>query len=256
MHDAAQRGLLKYSVLGFARMWRIHPQLACHVIYELDILGIAEVSYQDDETKLEIEKTAIDCDYCGIVNEEAKQDGSYIGITDGNVDYTNNQRHYSSLFVQIKSRRMHKDYLLKESERLRGKNRRKTPSVQQTSEKCPLPSSSSSSTSKKKQAKRKVGECVFSLPEWMPISTWKLFLSHRKAVKAPIVETAYPSFVAKFKKLDAKGWPPGKVVDLLVEKGWRWFNPDWQKDRPQPQTDNPLSRQKASDIIQKWKQDE
>lgn len=73
---------------------------------------------------------------------------------------------------------------------------------------------------------------VFSLPDWMPEDAWKLFLDHRKKVKAPVSEKAYPSFVEKFHKLKDAGWPPDKVVDTIVEKGWRWFKPEWMKDQP------------------------
>jgi len=59
-----------------------------------------------------------------------------------------------------------------------------------------------------------------------------MFLDHRKKVKAPITEKAYPSFLAKFQKLNEKDWPPCKVVDLLVEKGWRWFKPEWLEGKP------------------------
>jgi hypothetical protein len=91
---------------------------------------------------------------------------------------------------------------------------------------------------------------AFSLPEWMPENTWSLFLDHRKKVKAPVSEKAFPSFMGKFEKLKEQGWVPGRVVDLMVEKGWRWFNPTWlEKDgiRPEGHKPTPLDNSIAEE---------
>lgn len=85
-----------------------------------------------------------------------------------------------------------------------------------------------------RQKKKAQAKEPFALPEWFPPETWRMFLAHRREVKAAITEGAYPSFVAKFFKLKAKGWSPSVVVDTLVERGWRWFKPEWLKDEPQP----------------------
>lgn len=135
------------------------------------------------------------------------------------------------------------------------------PLVPPLSRKCPTDSSSSSSSSvKEKHIKKAV--CVFVLPEWFPRDKWSEFLAHRKAIKAPVSEESYPGFLSRFDRLRGDGWLPDKVIDIMVEKGWRWFKPEWMNesfikdDRLQPNTDNPLSRQKAADIIKKWEQEE
>ena len=75
----------------------------------------------------------------------------------------------------------------------------------------------------------------FQLPDWFPEETWSVFLSHRKAVKAPLGEKSYPLFIEKFFKLKNKGWNPQQVIDIMVEKGWRWFKPEWvKKDKDDP----------------------
>lgn len=71
---------------------------------------------------------------------------------------------------------------------------------------------------------------VFVLPEWFSEDLWKRFIAHRKAVKAPIEKGSYPSFLKKFLKLNDEGWTPDRVIDLMVEKGWRWFKPEWIKE--------------------------
>ena len=50
----------------------------------------------------------------------------------------------------------------------------------------------------KKNTKKK-RECV--LPDFISLDDWELFLSHRKAIKAPITEKMYPSFWKKFESL-------------------------------------------------------
>lgn len=95
----------------------------------------------------------------------------------------------------------------------------------------------------------------------MPPELWKVFLSHRRKKKAPVPEEAYPRFIAKFDKLRSKGWDPERVVDTIIERGWQWFNPEWIKDtssgpRKDDPVDNPLSRQKASDIISRWQKED
>lgn len=78
----------------------------------------------------------------------------------------------------------------------------------------------------------------FILPEWFPSETWSVFLSHRKEVRAKVTPKAFQSFVKKFAKLRDQGFIPEVVVDKMVEKGWRWFKPEWLKDEPQPPRKN------------------
>lgn len=94
------------------------------------------------------------------------------------------------------------------------------------------PSSPSSSPSplKEKKIKDTVHVSSFPLPEWLPKDTWETFLAHRRSVRATVTQKAYPSFVAKFEKLRAAGWEPGNVVDVMTEKGWRWFKVEWMEN--------------------------
>lgn len=80
--------------------------------------------------------------------------------------------------------------------------------------------------------KRKQTDNVFSLPEWIPQKTWTEFLAHRKKQRAEVAPESYPTIVGKFENLRAQGWPPEKAVDIMVEKGWRWFHPNWVAQDP------------------------
>ena len=77
---------------------------------------------------------------------------------------------------------------------------------------------------KKKEITTTEEKIVFSLPDWMPGKTWDLFLDHREN---KVSKKSYPLFLTKFYNLKEKGWPPERVVDIIVEKGWKWFNPEW-----------------------------
>ena len=106
----------------------------------------------------------------------------------------------------------------------------------------------------KKHTKKSVS--VFALPDWFPQEVWTEFLAHRKAIKAPVPEASFQGFVSRFQKLRDQGWDPRRVVDTMLEKGWRWFRPEWlEKSHEGRQQQTPLSRQKATDIIDKWKQE-
>lgn len=84
-----------------------------------------------------------------------------------------------------------------------------------------------------KNDKNEKNEKKNTLPEWLALALWKRFLSHRKNVKAPISQDSYHSFIKKFENLKNQGWEPDLVIDTMIEKGWRWFKPEWMKSGPQ-----------------------
>ena len=67
------------------------------------------------------------------------------------------------------------------------------------------------------------------IPEFLGESVWKRFLNHRKNVKAPISNDSWESFFKKFNNLKEQGYNPEFVLDTMIEKGWRWFKPEWVK---------------------------
>jgi len=71
---------------------------------------------------------------------------------------------------------------------------------------------------------------IYVLPEWFPDKIWKEFLSHRIALKVPVKKESYQRCITKFEKWRSSGYEPDKVLDYMIEKGWRSFNPDWVKE--------------------------
>jgi len=125
--------------------------------------------------------------------------------------------------------RMVRDYALRETRREVGRKGGNPVLVKQDVN----PRSKKLETRVKKEITTTEEKNMFSLPDWMPKTTWDLFLDHRKKVKAPVSEKAYPSFIEKFGKLKEAGWSPARVVDIMTEKGWRWFKGEWVKDEAQ-----------------------
>lgn len=128
----------------------------------------------------------------------------------------------------IFSKRMVDDEKRRKNESVRKRKQRRNTT-------CPAPvpkmsSRSSSSTSSSIKEKKSTADSSFSLPEWMPANTWNMFLKYRKEKQAPVVKDAYPLFIEKFRRLNDAGWSPERVIDVMMEKGWRFFKPHWVKD--------------------------
>ena len=66
-----------------------------------------------------------------------------------------------------------------------------------------------------------------TLPEWLPQDLWKSFLAHRKAIKAPIPQQNAQRVIKKLSKLKDDGYPPEYVIETMIERGWRWYKPEW-----------------------------
>ena len=158
MHDAEPRGVLQYSVLEFSRLWRVHPKIACHAIWELDSLKIADVEFYDDETKKKITDYALDWGFSRTLEEEENDEPRMMGLVgEDNGDFSVGQNSFSSLCVTITSRRMLKEYLAKETEMLRGRVRRQNKPIQEKSTENPRKSTCSS---KDRSSKSLIRNCT------------------------------------------------------------------------------------------------
>lgn len=56
---------------------------------------------------------------------------------------------------------------------------------------------------------------------------WQGFLDHRKAKREALTPRAYQLLSTKLGKHADAEWPPGRIVDHIVERGWSSFEPDW-----------------------------
>lgn len=145
--------------------------------------------------------------------------------------------------LTVRNRRMYRKAKEQENNRLRQQRYyEKHKDDPQPNANIPPPSSSSSPSSSsilKKEThikKEKHTPSPIKLPEWFKQKDWDIFVSHRKAIKSPVTNEMRESFIKKFEKLKEQGWTPDVVIGTMIEKGWRWFKPEWlEKDRRGPQ---------------------
>lgn len=62
---------------------------------------------------------------------------------------------------------------------------------------------------------------VVVLPDWLPESTWNMWVSHRIAVKAPLTQDAAELCIKRLAKLRAEGSDPVAVIEASVMTG-KW----------------------------------
>lgn len=56
---------------------------------------------------------------------------------------------------------------------------------------------------------------------------WVGFIEHRKAKRQPLTDRAYQLLTNRLTEHANDEWPPGRIVDLIVERGWLTFEPHW-----------------------------
>lgn len=66
-------------------------------------------------------------------------------------------------------------------------------------------------------------------PEGVSISVWADFVKYRKALKAPITDTAIAGFSREAKKA---GISLEQALVTTIESNWRGFKAEWLKDKP------------------------
>lgn len=72
----------------------------------------------------------------------------------------------------------------------------------------------------------------FVRPEWAASDVWQDFLTNRKRKRLPNTATAYRGFIADIGKLATDEWPPGRLLEHAVMKGWgAIYAPDELKDQ-------------------------
>lgn len=61
---------------------------------------------------------------------------------------------------------------------------------------------------------------AFVRPEWADPDIWSDLLRNRKAKRTPNTPTAYKRFLADITAMVDDEWPPGKLLEAIVARGW------------------------------------
>ena len=61
---------------------------------------------------------------------------------------------------------------------------------------------------------------AFVRPEWADEVVWADFLKNRKAKRLTNTETAYRAFLRDIEKFVDDDWPPGRLLEAIVSRGW------------------------------------
>ncbi|WP_419828304.1 hypothetical protein [Sphingomonas sp.] len=64
-------------------------------------------------------------------------------------------------------------------------------------------------------------------PAGVSFVQWGGFLAHRKAKRETLTPRAYQLLCGKLARLADDEWPPGRIVDTIVERGWISFEQAW-----------------------------
>lgn len=56
---------------------------------------------------------------------------------------------------------------------------------------------------------------------------WAGFIAHRKAKRSALTDHAYRLLTKKLDQHASDEWPPGRLVDTMIERGWISFEPEW-----------------------------
>lgn len=59
---------------------------------------------------------------------------------------------------------------------------------------------------------------------------WAGFVAHRIALRKPLTDRAYEMLVAKLAAEATDEWPPGRIVDEMVERVWLSFKTEWLRN--------------------------
>lgn len=86
----------------------------------------------------------------------------------------------------------------------------------------------SSEDSIKEGIKERKGKDMDNPPDGVSVNVWSDFLKHRKALKAPITDTAIAGFT---READKAGITLEQSFVVTIENNWRGFKAEWLKDK-------------------------
>jgi hypothetical protein len=96
------------------------------------------------------------------------------------------------------------------------------------------------------EAKASSPKRVWPLPVGVGLQAWTDFLKSPARRKAGMSETAYSGIVNNLRILAEHGYPPGEMIALAVERGWRTVKLEWVQNERQSRT-NSLGRNQPAD---------
>ena len=64
---------------------------------------------------------------------------------------------------------------------------------------------------------------------------WTGFIAHRKAKRQQLTQRAYDLLCGKLRTHSCDEWPPGRIIDTIVDRGWLSFERAWLDKIQEPQ---------------------
>lgn len=64
-------------------------------------------------------------------------------------------------------------------------------------------------------------------PPGVTATQWKGFLDHRKSQRKSLTDHAYLLLCNRLEKHADPEWPPGRIIDTIIERGWLSFEKPW-----------------------------
>ena len=88
----------------------------------------------------------------------------------------------------------------------------------------------------------------FPCPDWADPSVWRDLKANRKTKRLSNTPTAHKQFVSAVEDMADDHWPPGRLLEAIVAKGWGGAH-DPREDR-KPRNDNPRQAPSGSNTAQ------
>jgi hypothetical protein len=64
-------------------------------------------------------------------------------------------------------------------------------------------------------------------PAGVSDAQWSGFVAHRKAKREPMTLRAYELLCSKLREHSCDVWPPGRIIDTIIDRAWLSFERPW-----------------------------
>lgn len=79
-------------------------------------------------------------------------------------------------------------------------------------------------SSLRSESRRRAPEDV-TVPDWVPVVSWRAFVQHRKDIRKPLTANAAELAIAELEKLKAQGHEPAAVINQSIVSRWAGLFP-------------------------------